>query len=201
MSPWAWSGVTRLMNKLSAQTRVSGLGRPVDANLSDRILIETLRLLAESGFHAMRIEDVAAACGTSKQAVYRRWKSKSELAAESVRFALERANPHVPHSGDVRRDLTSVLANTYRAWQETPLGYAIRALMAERRDADLAECMRAADEARRTVMRAILGRSRAPAEVELTIDLLLGGAWLHFLLYGSLPRTYAARVVDAILKP
>ncbi len=173
-------------------------GRPVDADLSARILTESLRLIADAGFHSMKVEDVAVACGTSKQAVYRRWRSKQELAAEAVLFALEQANPEAPDSGDFRADLIAVLNNAFLSWNDTPLGNAIRALLAERQDPDLVLCLQQADQARRNVLRVILRQHAPKRDPELTIDLLLGGAWLRFLREGSVPRGYAKRVVNSL---
>ena len=180
-------------------------GRPLEAELSSRILKSSLRLLARSGFHDFRLDDVAAQCATSKQAVYRRWPSKSHLASAAVVDGLARVNDTTPDSGSAIADLTRVLENAIDAWQSTPLGGALRSLIGERSNKQLAACLRKADAERRKVLRAILRRAEQKkeikplADVELAIDMLLGGAWMRYLIDGRVPKQYAHQAVIAWL--
>lgn len=182
-------------------TKTARKGRPLEPELGGRILTTTLRLLARSGYHALNLDDVAAECATSKQALYRRWPGKSQLAAAAVVDGLAKANAVVPDSGSAIEDLTMVLDNAIDAWQSTPLGGALRALLSEHANRDLAACLCSADAERRQVLRSILNRARRRKEVrcdvELTIDTLLGGAWLRYLLDGRVPKNYAKKAVLA----
>ena len=182
-------------------TKTARKGRRLEPELGGRILKTTLRLLAREGYHALNLDDVAAECATSKQALYRRWRSKSQLAAAAVVDGLAKANAVVPDSGCSIQDLTEVLGNAINAWQSTPLGGALRAMLSERANPDLAACLRSADTQRRQVLRDILNRAKRRKEVrcdvELSIDTLLGGAWLRYLLDGRVPKNYAKKAVGA----
>ena len=59
-------------------------GRPRDPAVEERILDATLRQLAEHGYARMSVDQVAAASGISKPAIYRRWKGKADLATAAL---------------------------------------------------------------------------------------------------------------------
>lgn len=56
----------------------------MDTGLTDRILDEALRMISESGFVGLRIEQLAANIGCGKAAVYRRFATPGELAASAL---------------------------------------------------------------------------------------------------------------------
>lgn len=163
-------------------------GRPLDEGLTGKILDAALRLTAEKGFRDMRLSDVAAEVGTSKQALYRRWPTKSHLIADAIRTALATANPEPPDTGNIAGDLASVLENTFRLVGGTPFGGAIRTLVAETGDEILSGLLREIEEDRRWILRAIFTRARERGEidrtrdVELDIDMLLGLAYHRLLV-------------------
>jgi AcrR family transcriptional regulator len=67
-------------------------GRP-RSEASRRAILDAFRdLLISVGFARLRLEHVAARAGASKATIYRRWRSKDELALELVR---ELGTPHV----------------------------------------------------------------------------------------------------------
>ncbi len=88
-------------------TQVSG--RPQDAQLTGKILDETLRMLRIHGYPSLRIEQVAAAVGCSKASIYRRWATRAELAADALRKHSELGE--IPDTGNVVEDLVE------HAWQ------------------------------------------------------------------------------------
>ncbi|MFN7445627.1 MAG: TetR/AcrR family transcriptional regulator [Curvibacter sp.] len=57
----------------------------------DAIVQAVNRLLAEKGFDAMTVDEVAAEVGIAKASLYRHFPSKEDLAAEAMVRALERA--------------------------------------------------------------------------------------------------------------
>lgn len=84
-------------------------GRPLDDELTRRVLNEVRHLLEAKGYVNLRIEKIAVAVGCSKTAIYRRWPSKAELVAAAI---LDGIDPGVtPDSGDVIEDLVE------HAWQ------------------------------------------------------------------------------------
>lgn len=72
------------------------VGRVRDASIDERVLEVAGQHLADHGFEGMSMAAVARAAGTTRQALYRRWPSKIELA-EAV----------VGQLGDPRRELAA----------------------------------------------------------------------------------------------
>jgi len=179
--------------------------RALDPDLTERIRTATLALLAERGFRNLRLDDIAERVGTSKQALYRRFPSKSDLVADAVRsLAVAHANP--PRTGSLRRDLVAVLGGTARSLDRTALGPALRALVAEERDEILARVLAEVESSRRRVLRAVLETARARREIaadrdlDLDVDILLGAAYFRTLVRRvAVDRGLAERVVDTWL--
>jgi AcrR family transcriptional regulator len=72
--------------------RSAGQGRARDADIDARILAAAKRQLAVLGYEGMSIAAVAAEAGTTRQALYRRWPGKAELADAAV-ASVEEAVP------------------------------------------------------------------------------------------------------------
>ncbi|MGW0531351.1 TetR family transcriptional regulator C-terminal domain-containing protein [Streptomyces sp. NPDC003032] len=58
-------------------------GRPL------QIVRETVRLIAEHGFHAVRVQDIAAACDTSTAAIHYHFPGRDDLLEASVRWCMD----------------------------------------------------------------------------------------------------------------
>ncbi|MGI5349533.1 TetR family transcriptional regulator C-terminal domain-containing protein [Streptomyces sp. CA-250714] len=58
-------------------------GRPL------QIVRETVRLIAEHGFHAVRVADIAAACNTSTAAIHYHFPGRAELLEAAVRWCMD----------------------------------------------------------------------------------------------------------------
>ncbi|NGN68335.1 TetR/AcrR family transcriptional regulator [Streptomyces sp. A7024] len=97
--------------------------------LEQAILDAALDQLGAVGWKGLTIEGVAARAHTGKAAVYRRWPSKLELVAESLKSGIP---PLIdpPDSGDLRADLVS-LCGWMREQMYSRSGLALRALMDE----------------------------------------------------------------------
>ncbi|MFE1175705.1 TetR family transcriptional regulator C-terminal domain-containing protein [Streptomyces sp. NPDC058773] len=63
-------------------------GRPL------QIVRETVRLIAEHGFHGVRVADIAAACGTSPATVHYHFPGRDELLEAAVRWCMDEATEH-----------------------------------------------------------------------------------------------------------
>jgi TetR/AcrR family transcriptional regulator, regulator of autoinduction and epiphytic fitness len=61
----------------------------------DAIVASVNRLLAEKGFDAMTVDEVAADVGIAKASLYKHFTSKEELAAAAMIRVLERALAHI----------------------------------------------------------------------------------------------------------
>src|SRR5262245_26978742 len=88
----------------SAHRRPGGRSARVRA----AVLGAALDVLAERGFEALEVPEVAARAGVSASTIYRRWTSKGRLAGEAL---LERARPlsPTPDTGALRSDLEQLL--------------------------------------------------------------------------------------------
>ncbi|WP_069886410.1 TetR/AcrR family transcriptional regulator [Streptomyces luteocolor] len=58
-------------------------GRPL------QIVRETVRLIAERGFHAVRVQDIAAACDTSTAAIHYHFPGRDDLLEAAVRWCMD----------------------------------------------------------------------------------------------------------------
>ncbi len=69
-----------------------GPGRPVSPALNERrrqeIISTAVRLFAERGYHATTLDDIARALGSTKGLIYHYFRSKADLADQSVRGSL-----------------------------------------------------------------------------------------------------------------
>ncbi|MFF8469429.1 TetR family transcriptional regulator C-terminal domain-containing protein [Streptomyces griseus] len=79
-------------------------GRPL------QIVRETVRLIAERGFHAVRVADIAAACHTSTAAIHYHFPGRDELLEAAVRWCMDEdtrrradATAGARHAGDELR--------------------------------------------------------------------------------------------------
>jgi len=64
--------------------RESTTGRPRDPVIDTAVLATALAHLASRGYEAMSVAAVALEAGTTRQAVYRRWPTKAELAVAAI---------------------------------------------------------------------------------------------------------------------
>lgn len=62
----------------------AGVGRPRDASIDERVLAVAASHLACSGYEAMSVSAIAEEAGTTRQAVYRRWTTKADLATAAI---------------------------------------------------------------------------------------------------------------------
>ncbi|GAA1796691.1 TetR/AcrR family transcriptional regulator [Brevibacterium celere] len=90
-------------------TQATPKGRPLDPELTDRVLAAVRAEVAEHGFMNLRIESIATTVGCGKTAIYRRWPTKPELVAAAILDTLELGE--MPDTGDVVDDLVA------HAWQ------------------------------------------------------------------------------------
>jgi AcrR family transcriptional regulator len=73
------------------------LGRTRDATIDDRILTAAKDHLSRYGFEGMSLAAVAHDAGTTRQALYRRWPTKADLAAAVVATIEDPAERDVTH--------------------------------------------------------------------------------------------------------
>lgn len=172
------------------------------------ILDATRELLAEGGVGSLTIEGVAARAGCAKTTIYRRWRSKEELALALLLDNAARMMP-APDLGDTRAELVALVAATVESVERTLMGRVIQGLVPElARNPEFARAFdelvvnRRREEARRVIDRGIeRGDLRRDADYDLAPELLVGPVYYRLLLtHQPAGADFAARVVDAVLR-
>jgi AcrR family transcriptional regulator len=170
------------------------------------IINATRELLAEGGVHGLTVEGVAARAGVAKTTVYRRWRSKDELAL-AVLIDMAEHVAAVPDLGDTRAELVAFVDRAVKVLRTTLMGRVMQGLVSDlASNAELARAFRErvvavrVAEIRRLVERGIeRGELRPDADFELANELLFGPVYYRLLLSGTpLADDLAARVVDAV---
>jgi AcrR family transcriptional regulator len=108
--------------------RSIGAIRSPEAHAS--ILAAASKILDESGYAGFTIDAVARRAGASKPTIYRWWKGKAALIMELYEKERETALT-VPDRGSLERQLIVRMRNLWRLWKRTPLGHALRSIIAE----------------------------------------------------------------------
>jgi AcrR family transcriptional regulator len=182
------------------------IGRPRDAGRDRAILTATLELLAEGGYPALRIDEVARRAGVAKTTIYRRWPSKGEMVLDAIADQL--GDRSVEETGDPLRDLRRLLEVTYEGLAETVAGRALPAVSAEiMGDPDLAEEYRRRfvhplrDRARVLIVEAIdQGLLRSDVDPDLLMDVVVGPSLYRPIVLGVLaPAASASAVFDLVI--
>jgi len=76
-----------------ADEGVARAGRTRDSTIDVRVLTAARRHLSQYGYEGMSLAAVAQEAGTTRQALYRRWPTKADLAAAVVATMDDRATP------------------------------------------------------------------------------------------------------------
>jgi AcrR family transcriptional regulator len=168
-------------------TAGQGLGRPRDVGIDAAIFVATRELLAEVGYAQVTMDATAARAGTSKAAIYRRFKSKAELLFAA---AVHGADIQVPaDTGSLRGDLLA-LGRRIRSDMSSPAAREVAPhVIAEiSRSPEVSQRLRSVFVAsERDEIEAILGRAVRRGELPrmpnvATVHHLLGGA-LFFTIF------------------
>jgi AcrR family transcriptional regulator len=80
-------------------------GRPRDSGIDERVMDAARRHLAHGGYEALSLAAIAKDAGTTRQALYRRWPTKADLATAAIAAmsrAAERAASDDPYADLVR---------------------------------------------------------------------------------------------------
>ena len=170
------------------------------------ILDATRELLVEGGVQNLTIEGVAARAGVAKTTIYRRWRSKDELAFAVLLELIDLLA--VPDVGNTRIELVYLVESVIRVLSTTLMGAVMQGLASDlASDRGLQAAFREqvvdarVDELRRVVERGVArGDLRADTDADLLYELLHGPVYFRLLLSGApLEAGVAERLVDAVL--
>jgi len=173
------------------------------------ILTAAEAILNESGYAGFTIEAVARRAGASKPTIYRWWKGKAALIMEIYERERETALT-VSDRGSLERELTIRMRNLWRLWQATPLGHALRSILAEAQ-IDPSALAQLRDEflpKRRASTHTLFARAiargeiSADADIETANTLIYSFNWFHLLTHqlddeGAIDR-YVRIIVDGL---
>lgn len=181
-------------------TRIGGRSERVVST----VLAATHEELGRVGYDALRVEDVAERSGVAKTTIYRRWPTKAELVAASLRVVSDEHD--VPDTGSLRGDLLAMAMKTVHMCQ-TPTGRGIlRMLQVERADPEVEVLAQALRERRQQRNRALLERAIARGELpkdvntELLLDLIFAFVYVRVIFRGgNLDEDSAAAAIDTVL--
>jgi AcrR family transcriptional regulator len=102
-------------------------GRPRSDDSTNRIRKATIKLLKEKPFLEISMDEIAAASGTSKTTIYRRWQSLEELCADSFFFEAQHMI-RFDDTGSLEKDLTQALVR-FGKFLNGPWGKVLRTLV------------------------------------------------------------------------
>jgi AcrR family transcriptional regulator len=184
-----------------------GVGRPRDPEIDAAVLAAARRHLSAYGYDAMSVVAVAEEAGTTRQALYRRWPNKADLATAAI-ASMSRAAVRTD-TDDPYADLVTELSAFY-AGVTRPNGIAmVGSMLQEAADDQLRRLYRERVVApRRARLRAILQRALDQGLVAADADIDYGVAACTGILYSlhlagrpvakSWPRRTAALVWRAM---
>lgn len=173
-------------------------GRPRDDSIDERVLEVTRRHLATQGYEAMSVASIAREAGTTRQALYRRWDDKADLATAAI-AALPAAAP-CPVTADPFEDLVAEL-ESFRVGISRSGGVStIGTMLRSSTEAALVELFRERVVApRRRRLRASLERARddklidADADLEVAVTMFTGSWYAMSLAGDEAPPDWARR--------
>jgi AcrR family transcriptional regulator len=190
------------------QTAVAHRGRHPSPETEEAILEATREILAKEGVQGLTIEGVAARSGVAKTTIYRRWRSKHELALAVLIAMVEQQVQSSHDLGDTRAELIAFVNRAIKILNSTLMGRVMPGLVSDfAADPELAKAFRErvvtrrVGELNRILERAIdRGSIRRDADIEIANELLFGPVYYRLFLSGKpLNKDFAERAVNAFM--
>jgi AcrR family transcriptional regulator len=182
------------------------VARPRDRQIDAALHEATLDVLKRSGYGGLTLEDVARSAGTTKPAIYRRWRGRQQLVLAALGERLGQAR--APDTGCTLCDLDECLKLFVAAFRRIPPGV-IGPLFADcAGDRELrAAFMTTLFDPPRAAVKETLDRAYARGDlrddVDLDMVLDLIGSFVHYrALFGHAPTSdiEIERAVEALLQ-
>jgi AcrR family transcriptional regulator len=184
------------------------VGRRPSPDTAKAILYATREVLAEAGVHGLTVEAVAARSGVAKTTIYRRWRSRDELALAVLIEMVHDQVRSVPDRGNTKDQLVAFVGGAIRILNSTLMGRVMQGLVSElATNQQLALGFREEVVARRVAELTRLlelgierGEIRPDANIKMANELLFGPIYYRLLLSGEpLNTKLAERLVDSYL--
>ena len=175
---------------------------------SERAILDATRdLLGEAGFGSLTVEGVAARAGVAKTTIYRRYRSRNDLALAVLLDMVGDVSTR-PYRQDTGTELAQLVDRTVELMSGSVMGRIMQGLVPEvAADPELARIYRERVVSHRLadvgalVERGISrGELRADLDPEMVTDLLLGPIYYRFFLSGSpMDEDFGKRLVTTLL--
>jgi AcrR family transcriptional regulator len=158
--------------------------------------------------HGLTVEGVAVRSGVAKSTIYRRWRSKEDLALAALLEVIQQEPRPVRHVGSTRSALVAYLGRLIENLNSKLYGRVIRGLISDLGvDLELARGFRERVLARRVAaVRELLqrgierGELRRDLDLEIAVDLLLGPIYYRLLISGEpLTSAFVERLVRGVM--
>lgn len=182
-----------------------GRGRRRDAAIDGRILAAARRQLSCLGYEGMSLASVAEEACTTRQALYRRWPDKAQLAAEAIAVTVPLDALRV--SADPKADLEREL-DVFQQAMAAPSHMSLAGTMLQD-----ATDPRSREEYRRHVIEPRLERIRAilehardvglvdrDADIEMALTLATGGWYERHLAGLDAPVDWSSRTAHLVYR-
>jgi AcrR family transcriptional regulator len=195
--------------RLFHEPRQPGPGRPRRSATAQAILKATREILARDGVHGLTVEGVAERSGVAKTTIYRRWRSKKDLALAALLEVIREEPPQTRRLGSTRAALTAYLGQLIKNINSRLYGRILRGLISELAiDRELARGFRGQVLARRIeAIRGLLlrgierGELRPDLDLEIATDQLLGPIYYRSLMSGEpLTPAFIDRLVGSVME-
>ncbi|MGE5210260.1 MAG: TetR/AcrR family transcriptional regulator [Acidobacteriota bacterium] len=178
-------------------------GRPRDPDIDAAVLAAARHHLSAHGYDAMSVVAVADEAGTTRQALYRRWPTKADLATAAI-ASMSRTDER-PDTDDPFADLVAELA-AFHTGVTRPNGIAmVGSMLQEATDDQLRTLYRERIVApRRTRLRHILqravdlGLADPGADLDYAVAACTGTLYALELAGQPLPRTWSKRTAELV---
>ncbi len=180
-----------------------GPGRPRNAEIGEAILAAARRHLASNGYESMSLVAIAEEAGTTRQALYRRWPTKADLATAAI-ASMSQADQRTP-TADPYVDLVREL-EAFHQGVTRPNGVSlVGTMLLAATDEELRMLFRERLVApRRRRLRSILERAQEQsliaedADLDYAIAACTGVLYAQQLAGSRLGRTWARRTAALV---
>ena len=179
------------------------LGRPRDPGIDDAVLDAARRHLGAHGYDAMSVAAVAEEAGTTRQALYRRWPTKADLATAAI-ASLAQVEARVD-TDDPFADLVAELTSFYTGVTRPNGVSMVGSMLQDGADAEMQARYRERIVApRRARLRHILhravdlGLADSDADLDLAVAACTGTLYALALAGQPVPRTWPRRTATFV---
>jgi AcrR family transcriptional regulator len=197
------------MSEPESKLRQRSVGR-LDRSRDPAILNAALAALAENGYDATNMDDIAARAGVGKAAIYRRWSSKAALIADTlVYWRPDLVTNDAPDTGSLAGDIDAVVERVGRNENNLVTSdLVLRVALEAVREPELASALDDLMLSRgKRVFSMILAQAAARGEISadrdwsLVADVVLAMGLLEVVRGQSVDAKFVRQVIDTLVLP